>query len=292
MKSVSILWISSISFFIFATWTVNVPDMSAGENPCLSCHVEFAKPLKSVHPPLTSGCRTCHVLVAGMAHPEQKDSVRLVQDVPGLCFSCHKKSQFRGKSLHPPVINNTCTVCHNPHQSKFEKILLNTVPGLCYECHKPSKFTGKVVHAPVAKGLCMSCHRPHASNFDNMLVNDPPELCYSCHKKTPFMRKYVHVIAAIPNGCSLCHNAHAGTSPYLLTKPVVKLCTSCHVAQKEGMHIVGSFPGEMIHPVSGVPDPSNPKKELSCVSCHNPHSSTYAKLFPVARLCTKCHTSY
>jgi predicted CXXCH cytochrome family protein len=292
MKSVYTFWFCSITLFIFVFWTFNISGIFAGEKPCLSCHVEFAKPLKSVHPALTSGCLTCHALVKGMNHPEQKDSVRLVQNVPGLCFSCHEKSQFRGKSLHPPVVSDTCTACHNPHQSNFEKILLNSVPGLCYECHNESKFRGKVVHVPVAKGLCISCHRPHASNFDNILVSDPPELCYRCHEKAPFVKKYVHVVAAIPNGCSLCHSAHASASPYLILKPVMQLCTGCHVAQKEGMHIIGPVQGEIMHPVSGVPDPSNPKKELSCVSCHNPHSSNYAKLFPVAMICTKCHHYY
>ncbi len=292
MKAISTFGFFSIPLFIFAFWTFNISDIFAEGKPCLSCHVEFTKPSKSIHTPLTSSCHACHTLREGMNHPEQKDSVRLVQNVPGLCFSCHEKSQFIGKSLHPPIVGDTCTTCHNPHQSNFEKILLKDVPGLCYDCHNESKFRGKVVHVPVAKGLCISCHRPHSSNFNNILVSDPPQLCYGCHEEAPFMKKHIHVVAAIPNGCSLCHNAHVSNSPYLLSKPVVQLCTGCHIAQKEGMHFLAPIQGEVTHPVSGVPDPSNPKKELSCVSCHNPHSSNYPMLFPVARICTKCHQYY
>jgi len=100
------------------------------------------------------------------------------------------------------------------------------------------------------------------------------------------------VVIAVPNGCNLCHNAHVSDSLYLLSKPVVQLCTGCHIAQKEGMHLLAPVQGQITHPVSGVPDPSNPKQELSCVSCHDPHSSNFAKLFPVARICTKCHKYY
>ncbi len=279
-------------FFLFAFWNCTLSDILAEENHCLRCHAELTKPSKSIHAPLTSGCQTCHTLVEGMNHPEQKDSVKLVQNVPGLCFMCHDKSEFRGKSLHPPIVSDTCTACHNPHRSTFEKILLKNVPDLCYACHDESKFRGKPAHTPVAKGQCISCHSPHAANFSNILISAPPELCYRCHDKAPFTKKHIHVVIAVPNGCNFCHNAHVSESPYLLSKPIVDVCTGCHKVQKDGMHFVSPVKGQMIHPVSGVPDPSDPKRELSCVSCHNPHSSNFSKLFPVARICTKCHKYY
>ena len=38
-----------------------------------------------------------------------------------------------------------------------------------------------------------------------------------------------------------------------------------------------------------IDDPDKPGKEITCMSCHDPHSSDYKKLFPVANICAKCH---
>jgi len=268
---------------------------AAEENPCLVCHVELKKPAISVHAVLASGCQACHIPVEGKNHPDHKDSIILIRNVPELCYDCHDRSQFKGKSVHPPVVMNICTACHNPHQSNLKRLLVKDIPGLCFECHNESSFKDKSVHQPVGKGMCISCHAPHASNFSKILINDPPELCYRCHDRKPFTKKYVHVAAAIPNGCRLCHNHHAGSNQKLILHPVFDLCTNCHAGQKKGMHILGAIQlgfGESIHPVQGVEDPSNPPKELTCTSCHNPHSSDFAKLFLQKYLCKKCHKEY
>lgn len=291
MKSDSIFEIASVLIlFLFIFSLLPSETFSAEENPCLACHVKLKEPSKSVHAVLKSGCQSCHILVEGKNHPEQKDSIKLAQDVPGLCYGCHDKAGFKGKSLHPPLISGTCTACHNPHQSNLEKLLVHDIPGLCYNCHNESKFRGRSVHAPV--GLCLRCHNAHASNFSKILLSDSPQLCYTCHDKTLFTKKYVHVVATIPNGCNLCHKGHVSDNPYLLLKPIVELCTTCHKGQEKGMHIVAPFAGAITHPVTGMPDPSNSKRDLSCVSCHNPHSSNFAKLFPLAIICTKCHQYY
>jgi predicted CXXCH cytochrome family protein len=295
MKQMLILEIFGILFFLSAAG-LSAPDtFAAGDNPCLDCHTELKKTATSIHAALASGCQACHMTVEGKKHPEQKNSMELIQNAPQLCYGCHDSSQFKGKSVHPPVVVDTCTACHNPHQSNFKVLLIKDIPGLCYECHKESKFKGKSVHQPVGGGLCMSCHKPHASNFSKMLINEPPELCYRCHDKKVFTKKYVHVVAAIPNGCNLCHNPHTGDHQNLLLQPVFDLCTSCHSAEANGRHVLAVMflgEGERVHPVRGVPDPSKPSRELLCISCHNPHSSEYSKLFVQRNLCARCHKSY
>jgi len=290
VKSLSLIATVLIALGFFGSHTYAVE-----ENPCLVCHVKFNKPATSVHAVLASGCQACHMTVEGKKHPEHKDSIQLIRDVPQVCYDCHDRSQFKGKSVHPPVIIDTCTACHNPHQSNFKVLLTKDIPGLCFECHNESRFKDKSVHSPVGKGLCMSCHKPHASTFSKMLINDPPELCYRCHDKKLFTKKYVHVVAAIPNGCNLCHNPHAGSNQALLLQPVFDLCISCHSDQKEGMHILGSMRlgfGKSIHPVKGIDDPSNPSKKLTCTSCHTPHSSDFPNLFLHNNLCKRCHKEY
>lgn len=285
-------FLSILIFLLLISGLLTYRIPAADENPCLMCHVELKEPVENIHAAMTSGCQTCHKLVEGRNHPEQKNSVTLTKDIPGLCYSCHDRSKFKGKSIHPPAVSDLCTACHNPHQSKFRKLLLKDIPGLCYECHKESKFKGKIVHAPVREGLCLNCHKAHASNFKNILVSEPSDLCFRCHDKAPFSKKYVHVVAAVPNGCMLCHNPHVNDNQYLLLKPVFDLCTNCHSREANGKHILGSLSlgiGERIHPVKGIPDPSNPSKELLCISCHNPHSSDFRRLFVQKNLCKRCH---
>lgn len=283
---------------------------AAQENQCLTCHTKFKEPAKSIHAAMGMGCEACHKPVEGMTHPDQKGSIKLTQDMPGLCYSCHDQSKFKGKSVHQPVSSGMCTACHDPHQSNFPKILVKDVPGLCYNCHDESKFKGASGHTAV--GMCTGCHDPHSSNSDKILKADQPELCYTCHDKANFTKKYVHAIIAA-GGCTSCHSPHISPYPALLSNKVEQLCSSCHV-NKDGRHIV-ALPGNRVHPISGVidpstttmiqvvdpknprvstmePDPKHPGKPMTCLSCHDPHSSDYKNLFPTNRICEKCHKNY
>ena len=192
----------------------------------------------------------------GKTHPDQKGSIKLTQDMPGLCYSCHDASKFKGKSVHQPVSSGMCTACHDPHQSNFPKILVKDVPGLCYNCHDESKFKGASGHTAV--GMCTGCHNPHSSNSDKILKMDQPELCYTCHDKSKFTKKYVHAIIAA-GGCTSCHTPHISKNPFLLLNDNVQaLCITCHVDKNDGRHIV-SLPGGRAHPISGVTDPATIK---------------------------------
>jgi predicted CXXCH cytochrome family protein len=91
------------------------------------------------------------------------------------------------------------------------------------------------------------------------------------------------------------------------------LCITCHVNKNDGRHIV-TIPGKRVHPLTGkdpstvkhikVPDPkrpgeemeiidpNNPGKDITCVTCHDPHSSDFAKLFTQKNICEKCHVYF
>ena len=297
-------------FLAFILLCVTSPSYSVEENPCVTCHADLKKPAKSVHAAIALGCSSCHKTVEGKSHPAQKNSIILTQNMPGLCYSCHDESKFKGKSVHQPVSGGMCTGCHDAHQSNFPKLLLKNAPGLCYNCHKEANFKGTSGHTAI--GMCTGCHNPHSSNSDKILNGDQPGLCYGCHDKAKFSKKYVHAI--IPaGGCTSCHIPHVSQYPALLSANIQELCLTCHV-KKDGRHIV-SIPGKIIHPISGVtdpstttiinienpdkpktyqfvPDPKNPGKLMNCVSCHDPHSSDFRKLFPTNRLCGKCHKEY
>jgi predicted CXXCH cytochrome family protein len=303
--------ISVCFFFLFLVFeTIGNIALAAEENLCLVCHTDFTKPAKSKHGPVKMGCNNCHQKVEGKTHPDQKGSIRLTQEMPGLCFNCHDEALFKAKAIHAPVAAG-CTSCHNPHQSNTSKLLVKDIPGLCYNCHDEKKFKGKSGHTNI--GMCTGCHSPHSSKINKLLKSEQPELCFSCHEKAKFTKKYVHSI--IPTGgCTSCHTPHTSENPSLLLKDNVEtLCLECHTGKKDGRHIV-NIPGKRVHPVNGIDpstvklikvpdpkrpgkeieivDPKNPGKEMNCATCHNPHSSDFRNLFTQKNICARCHKYY
>ena len=100
---------------------------------------------------------------------------------------------------------------------------------------------------------------------------EPP--CLDCH---PDKREGKVVHPAIEMGCSSCHvGNHQGEKPSpKLTAAVPDLCFTCHDK--------AAFEKKSVHtPVAGG----------MCTSCHNPHSSTNAKLLTALPpdLCFTCH---
>lgn len=235
---------------------LSISPASSEENPCLICHGQFKRPAKAVHAALGMGCETCHQKVEALKHPQQKGSMKLTQDLPGLCFGCHDESKFKGKVIHSPVAGGMCTGCHNPHQSEFSKILISGSPDICYNCHDQTEFTKKNIHMAVLGG-CGSCHTPHASENKTLLLQSTINLlCLQCHQ-------------------DVFKKPHA-------------------VARWGGSHPLEGRRVERAGKVEISRDPVRPDKEFSCTSCHNPHSSDYARLFRYKAdsgigLCKYCH---
>jgi len=84
------------------------------ETKCLECHEEKTK-AKVVHPAVTMGCFTCH-LVRVNANDTR---VVLKSGRPAaLCITCHddKKASNPLFKVHPPAVSD-CLTCHDPHTS-------------------------------------------------------------------------------------------------------------------------------------------------------------------------------
>jgi predicted CXXCH cytochrome family protein len=214
--------------------------------------------------------------------------------VEGTCNSCHENISSK-KNVHP-AMDMDCYICHlSPHEKEEPELsLMSEVPDLCYICHQDN-VTGKPFrHEPAAAGTCTSCHDPHASEHEKLLKADPRELCYGCHDKKAFSKKYTHSPVAAGQ-CSACHNPHAADIEFDLNEPLGRLCVKCHEKSSSGKHVLAHYWNGQTHPVINKPDPSRKGSEISCVSCHNPHSSAAQFLFTNDKqspeyLCLMCHT--
>ena len=130
-------------------------------------------------------------------------------------------------------------------------------PQLCYTCHNTEGFTGKFVHKPVAEGRCFDCHGNHTSP-----VQEPG--------KGRGERRVPQV-------------------PFRRVQRPPSQHTAARRHPDEGQRACRAA-----IPWTRWTIPGGPGRTMSCVSCHNPHSSDWKGLFRYkadkpADLCQHCH---
>jgi len=157
--------------------------------------------------------------------------------------------------------DQVCSDCHDFNMDD---------PSTCWDCHGALVDTTEAeLHPPVEDG-CSDCH-------DEYQVTT--EVCTDCHDFEDTPKE--HAPFAIGD-CTVCHNPHGSPNPVFLRKKTIpEQCGFCHDLKqyKEGTHPVTRHPME--------------SKDLTCVSCHNPHGSPYLKFLVAApqNFCEKCHES-
>jgi len=140
---------------------------------CTDCHRDVRAELhrRSAHP-LRDGlqrCTDCHA-----PHGAMGDGMLKQAGVNDTCYDCH--AEKRGPFLweHAPV-GEDCGLCHLPHGSQHESLLVARTPWLCQQCHlaqfHPSTaLTGTgIPPAGASQSMlirdCMNCHvQVHGSN--------------------------------------------------------------------------------------------------------------------------------
>jgi predicted CXXCH cytochrome family protein len=203
--------------------------------------------------------------------------------------------EFKPFVFHLPDTENRCIGCHNMAPSPAQLLSTQERENPCFSCHR-GMLRVPFVHGPAGTYSCVYCHQEKATPKYSVTKRDMP-LCAECHedKASEFSkRKYIH--GPIAGGmCEVCHDPHGSANRAQLRMPINTLCLSCHEAIARKPHILRTPSGEG-HPVSGRKDPSASAsgRDMSCISCHNPHAADVRYFFvnnadDRMELCQMCH---
>ncbi|SPF34375.1 exported hypothetical protein [Candidatus Sulfotelmatobacter kueseliae] len=204
----------------------------------------------------------CGLRSVGADHP-----VPLPKDAD--CASCHD-DKTKGKAVHSAIAMG-CTTCHEVKTVGDTTTVNLTAPKeqLCFSCHEKSKEED--LHGPYDKGQCVTCHDPHTSDYPKQLRAEGNALCMACHADR----------AKLDATVSLFGSQTMDKDSFEQIEKVVP-----NASVKAGHPFAK-------HPIADITDPLSGGK-MSCLSCHQPHSSPADKLIVVAKthngdVCAACH---
>lgn len=207
--------------------------------------------------------------LAAAEHP-----VKLEKDAD--CATCHE-DKTKGKAVHSAIAMG-CTTCHEV-KTEGETTNVNFVSPkneLCFTCHEKSK--DPVLHGPYGKGQCVDCHDPHTSEFPKQLKAQTNQLCLGCH--------------GLDRGAKVSEDKKTVTLPWGTEMELGEYQAAPKVVLERGDRT--GHPAAM-HPVAGkntLGKPTDP--DITCLSCHVPHSSAAHNLMPPGLqtdidVCGRCH---
>ena len=256
--------------------------------------------VKWSHGPFEAGdCSICH------DRNDRANPGPISLGINETCYGCHEEFQaiMARKFKHVPAVE-TCTNCHNPHNSTERKLLGAEMVDMCVNCHKGIKdqiVNAKVRHDAITKGeKCSNCHNPHAANIEKLLIQLPFDLCVNCHSKDGMvagdgkpMTNYKSWLTdnkvwhepVKAKDCSACHRTHGGNNFRLLVAPypsafyapyenkAYALCYGCHndkvVSVPETTTLTGFRDGSRnLHYVH-----VHKERGRTCRACHEVHAS-------------------
>lgn len=171
------------------------PASAAGLVPaetCYACHTDIrAKFEYTSHHPLVEGyvtCSSCH-MNDGSIH----GNTMVMDRVNEQCVNCHPQNEGPWVFEHAPV-EEDCMICHDPHGSVANSLLVQNEPFLCLQCHE---------------------HHFHAARVggEDPLPNHPSG------GYIPNANGQLGFIAAFNTNCSSCHPAVHGSDMPALSVP-------------------------------------------------------------------------
>ena len=177
-----------------------------GRDLCITCHSSLKVPRRRgqreavsslkpegiiAHKPFSEEkCKACHAIDGFNEYKREKLF---------LCFQkgCHEPTMLENTSVHDPSVLGSCTFCHNPHSSGYEKLLFNTEDKLCSTCH------------PLLRD----------KNSSYLEVNHEQLLSFSTIRTIPSEYE-----------CSFCHNPNHKRDIFAVSTDV---CSDCHIYLRE-----------------------------------------------------------
>ena len=148
--------------------------IKVGSETCFSCHLDIKGKFQlQHHHPVPEGfmsCVDCHNMHGSDVRATGGESLLMQDDK---CFRCHKEKRGPFVFEHD-AMREGCQVCHNPHGSISDKLLVAGQTTTCLRCHWEIAFNqsttlGNVIHASFSIGQgeeCIDHHRaPHGSNI-------------------------------------------------------------------------------------------------------------------------------
>lgn len=103
-------------------------------------------------------CDACHERAATNALVVPKDQ---------LCGRCHEIS-LDVKFVHGPLASGGCLVCHDPHGSRYDALLVGDSQTFCFRCHDRAAIAPIEEHAD-PQADCTACHDAHGSDNPYLL---------------------------------------------------------------------------------------------------------------------------
>jgi len=304
--------------------------------------------------PLVNGaiaCRTCHSAHAtGQFTADMRTAVflRVENTASQLCIACHAdKTRGPGFGTHPTggmpwavpqalveagarlgpnPRELTCQVCHTPHGSKFDHLLVMGTAGnqLCLTCHermRPGMFrdgphtehplTPQVSAAqsaaiqemgtrtsPEGRLICLSCHKLHHGKGERFMLAEEltdGRFCIHCHMEKTTVLGTSH---------DLRKNFPKEQNRLGMTAQSGGPCSACHLfhryARAPEPSTLDPGGGKCItcHQTGRCAEtkalgPLN-HPGVRCVDCHDPHTEAtrpYLRGEP-AHVCADCHKNH
>jgi predicted CXXCH cytochrome family protein len=184
--------------------------------------------------------------------------------------------------FHNSDLEKGCTTCHDGLPSSFNG---DSMKADCATCHK-ALAGGAYKHSPVEMNECEDCHSWSVEKKAMIVTKGMPDACYDCHEQRRAQVDSSAVPHPVAGDCLTCHSPHSTRNEHILKKDIYALCSSCHPEYTLN-HPVGH------HPVRFLKIANQGNKEISCVSCHQPHGSQNQSLLNVSggrmMVCLQCH---
>ncbi len=177
---------------------------------CFTCHdgvKTVVDSAKFLHLALKTEktCVACH-----SPHSSAEDKL-LRKEEKKLCLSCHNKDKTakgeksvninsllaKSKVIHPPV-EGGCLVCHRPHASDKDYLLIKSFPRGFYASAEKETFA-----------LCWECH-------DSELLKAEKTTTATNFRNGDKNLHFVHVNGEKSRSCVMCHNVHASNNLHLI----------------------------------------------------------------------------